>query len=142
MKTNQIFLFLSLFIIVGAIAFYGGMKYQESNQRNNFLNNLKGGGAPGMLGRTTGQNGNRVGFRPVNGEIISTDDKSITVKMPDGSSRIVFINDKTIINNAETASREDLKLGVKVAVFGNMNTDGSMSAQNIQLNPINSRREN
>lgn len=122
-----------LTIIFTGIGFYGGMKYQQ-NQRGNFS------GQPGNGQRIIGNNKsggtNRGGFRPVAGEIISTDDKSITVKLQDNSSKIVLINTKTVINKAQTVDKSELKVGEKVSVFGSENTDGSVTAQNIQLNPV------
>lgn len=133
MKNKNIFLVFGLLILVGAGAFYGGMKYQEGQGGNNFVNGVRGG----MMGRNgVGQNGARGGFRPVSGEIISADEKTITVKLQDGSSKIVLFSDKTTINKADVATKTDLKAGVKVAVFGTTNTDGSITAQNIQLNPL------
>ncbi len=73
--------------------------------------------------------------RPISGEILSSDDKSITVKLQDGSSKIVLLSDKTQINKATSVTKLDLKSGEKVAVFGSENSDGSVTAQNIQLNP-------
>jgi len=130
MKNKNIFLVLGLLILVSASAFYGGMKYQES-QPSTFSRQ----GGVGGAGMRQGQ-GNRTGFRPVNGEIISADEKTITVKLQDGSSKIVLFSDKTTINKAEVAVKTDLKSGVKVAVFGLTNNDGSVTAQNIQLNPL------
>jgi len=129
---NSIIIAILVAIVVGGGAFFGGMKYQQSKQ----LSFMKQGGT-GMQGIRTGAN-NRMGtgFRPVNGEILSTDDKSITVKLQDGSSKIVLFSDKTEINKAAEATKEDLKTGEKVAVFGQENSDGSVTAQNIQLNPI------
>jgi hypothetical protein len=69
------------------------------------------------------------------GEIISSDDKSITVKLQDDSSKIILINAKTFINKAQTVDKTELKVGEKVSVFGAENTDGSVTAQNVQLNP-------
>jgi len=77
-----------------------------------------------------------MGFQPVNGEIISSDDKSITVKLTDGGSKIVILSDNTEINQAANATKDDLKAGEKVAVFGQENSDGSVTAQSIQLNPV------
>lgn len=85
--------------------------------------------------RDTGSPVGRQGFRPVNGEIISADDKSITVKLPDNSSKIVLLTDTTIINKSAEGAKEDLKTGEKVALFGTENSDGTVTAQNIQLNP-------
>ena len=118
-----------LVVLVGAGAFFGGMKYQQSKQPA-FLRQMGG-----VQGQRTGTGGNRMGFRPVNGEIISSDEKTITVKLQDGSSKIVLLSDKTQINKAAEATKEDLKTGEKVAVFGTENSDGTVTAQNIQLNP-------
>jgi hypothetical protein len=126
-------------IIVGTGAFFGGIKYQQTKAGslpNNFSNRQFG--QMGQNGFRQDANGtNRQGFQPVSGEILSNDGKTITVKMTDGSSKIVLFNDKTTINKAESATTADLKAGEKVAVFGQTNSDGSVSAQNIQLNPVN-----
>jgi len=129
-------------VVVGALAFYGGMQYQKS-QRVNFRgadgpgNFMMGGGQRGGNGGFGGQSGQRMmgqGFRPVIGEIISADDKSITVKMDDGSSKIVLISDTTSINKTDPGSKTDLTVGTKVGVFGADN-NGTVTAQNIQINP-------
>jgi len=73
----------------------------------------------------------------INGEVVSIDDKSITIKMADGSSKIILLTDKTIVNKAEITNIADLTLGEKVMIFGTDNSDGSISATNIQLNPQN-----
>ena len=135
MKNNYLITIILVLIFSGA-AFYSGMKYQESKLRN-FAGQF--GASRGVM--RNGQTGitdinNRGGFRPVTGEIISADDKSITVKLQDDSSKIVLIIDKTVINKAQTVNKSELKVGEKVSVFGSENTDGSVTAQNVQLNPI------
>jgi hypothetical protein len=117
-------------VLVGGGGFFVGMKYQQS--KTPVFNRQFAGQANGRQG--TGAS--RLGFRPVNGEIISADEKSITVKLQDGSSKIVIVSETTQINKADQAAKEDLKVGEKVAVFGQENSDGSVTAQNIQLNPI------
>lgn len=121
-------------VLVGSGGFFAGMKYQQS---------IRGGGTRqfGNTGRFTaglngGPGGNANRFRPVGGDIIASDANSITVKLPDGSSKIVLVSDKTTINKAGTATRDELKIGEKVAVYGTDNSDGSVTAQNVQLNPI------
>jgi hypothetical protein len=127
-----------LIVIVGGASFFGGMKYQQSKTPQ-FQGQFPGGQFPGGGAmRGTGQNGQRTGgqgFRPVTGEIIEKDSSSITVKLTDGSSKIVLISDKTAINKAAEVSKDELKTGEKVGVFGTENPDGSVTAQNIQLNP-------
>ncbi len=137
MKNNYL-LTIVIALIVGGIGFYGGMKYQQS-QRGNFSGQF-GSGQSGNGQFVRNGQGTRVnnsgGFRPVNGDIISADDKSITVKLQDGSSKIVILSDKTQINKAETVNKSELKTGVKVAVFGTENPDGTVTAQNVQVNPV------
>jgi hypothetical protein len=136
MKNNNLIITILVAILVAGGAFFGGMKYQQSKQAT-FTRQF--GGAQGMNrnGQVQGQaQVNRQGFRPLAGEIISSDDKSITVKLPDGSSKIVLLSDSTTINKADTATKDDLKTGTKVAIFGQTNSDGSVAAQNIQLNPV------
>ncbi len=112
-------------LVVGAVAFYGGVKYgQSGNARGELLQ----GGA--FRGGRTGQNG---GF--VSGDIISMDDKSITIKLRDGGSKIVFFASSTSIMKSTEGSSGDLKAGTQVTVMGNTNSDGSITAQSIQIRP-------
>ena len=126
---NNLVITIILVLVVGGGAFYGGMRYQES-RRPAFNRQFNGTGM---------RNGGQAGLqnnRPVNGEIIAADDKSITVKMQDGSSKIVLITTATTINKAAEGTKDDLKTGERVAVFGSTNSDGSVTAQNVQLNPM------
>lgn len=149
MKTNQIIAVLVLLVVFSGASFFAGTKYQQRRVTPGFNNQqlANGTGLGQGLGRglnndnvntntdTTRNRGQTPGFRQTVGEIISLDDKSITVKMADGSSRIVLISDSTSINQSVTASRDDLKVGLQVAVMGNQNTDGSVSCSNIEINP-------
>jgi len=133
---NKQIITIIIAIAVGALSFFGGMKYQESKS----VNNRFGANLQNMRGQQNGQTGQsqtrRGGFRPVMGEIINQDENSITVKLVDGSSKIVLLSEKTIYNKVETATKTDLKKGERVNVFGTENTNGSVTAQNIQLNPL------
>lgn len=124
-------------LVVGVAAFWGGMQYSQSRRSAAFRQFADGQGEPQGFRRGNVAIGNRNGngFRPVNGEIIASDDKSITVKLQDGSSKIIIISDNTQINKAETVSKSDLADGQTVAVFGQENSDGTVTAQSIQLNP-------
>lgn len=122
-----------LIILAAGGSFFAGMKYQESQRMGG---TRQFGGQLGLRGGGQANSLNRAGFRPVGGEIIASDDKSITVKLMDGSSKIVLLSDKTIINKSDTAVKSDLKTGEKVAVLGQENSDGSVTAQSVQLNPV------
>lgn len=131
MKPVTVFLIM---IGVGVVGFFGGMKYQESVSQTTRQMGFGSGGMRTVGTRTSGQQ-NRMGIRPINGEILSTDEDSITVKTLDGGSKIVLYTEKTTINKATVAEKSDVKMGDKVMIIGTENTDGSMTAQSIQLNP-------
>lgn len=130
MKNTALIAIVVAAVIFGAGGFFAGMKYQQSKMPSGWFGNFQGNGS-----RQFQQRGGQ-GFRPVSGEIIGEDDKSITVKLQDGSSKIVLVSEKTSINKASEGTKEDLKEGEKVMVLGQENSDGSVTAQNIQLNPI------
>ncbi len=137
-KTHLAITALILVVVAGAGGFFGGMKFQQS--RRNTLFTQTGNGNGGMMRGTTGtRNGPASprlgGFRPVAGEIIKSDDTSITVKLADGSSKIVLITEKTDIRKTNQGAKNDLTTGTQVAVFGSDNPDGSVTAQNVQINP-------
>lgn len=129
MKSANI-LAIALLVVGLGIGFLAGMQYQKSQLP-------KAGQISGQTGQGrrfgNGQNGAN---RPIAGDIISADDKSITVKLSDGSSKIILFSGQTQINKAAIATVSDLKVGERVSVFGSANFDGSVTAQNIQLNPL------
>ena len=147
MKKNHYIAVLAIVIVVGGGAFYGGMQYGASKTkatqvaaRGNF-----GGGAGANGGQRSSQGGQNGGQRMagganvsggfVNGSIISKDDKSITVKSQDGSSKIIFFSDSTTIGKATSGSVSDLATGQQVMVNGKANSDGTIAAQSIQIRP-------
>ncbi len=127
---KQYLVAIILVIVVGAGGFFAGMMYQQSQSPAG-----RGGNFQGARNGNFGQRGTGQAFRPVNGDIISMDDKSITVKLQDGSSKIVLLSNTTVFSKSSVGSKSDLKTGEKVAVFGTENTDGSVTARNVQLNP-------
>ncbi|KKU99923.1 MAG: hypothetical protein UY33_C0019G0009 [Candidatus Amesbacteria bacterium GW2011_GWA1_48_9] len=120
-------------IMAGGGGFWAGVKYQQKKQTaftGQFRNRQGiGTGLPGGAG-------NRTALRPVNGEIIAVDDKGLTVKLADGSSKIIILSDTTSFVKSGEGAKTDLEVGGKVAIFGTENPDGSVTAQNVQLNPI------
>lgn len=130
-------------IVAGGAGFFGGMKYQQGKipargnsalgqnlqnltpeQRQQLRQNNPGGA------RLSGNNSSG-GF--VAGEIIGKDEKSITVKLRDGGSKIVFLSNATVIGKQATGTPEDLLTGKQVQVVGTNNQDGTVTAQNINL---------
>ena len=141
MKNNTLAIVL---LVVGLAAGFGGgyyfKGYQQTQSRAAFAggaNGLPGGYqrfAGGAGGRGTGAGGARGGA--VSGTILSMDSSSITVKLTDGSSKIVLLSGSTTYSNTSSATQSDLKTGANVAVFGTPNSDGSVTATNVQMNPM------
>jgi len=142
-------------LVVGVGGFYGGMKYTESKspqigfaradlqnlspeERQQKMQELGGAGALGeRAGDFRGQVG-AVGGRSLSGEIISQSEDSLTLKLADGSTKIVFISESTQITKSVEGSLTDLGEGEQIFVGGTENSDGSYTAKTIQLRPLGS----
>lgn len=114
-------------LVVLAGTFWGGMLYGQSKNK---------------FGQFPGQNqgvsirANRQGGAGFNsGEILSKDDKSITIKLPTGGSKIILFSSATEIGKFTTGILDDLQVGKNVMVQGQTNQDGSITAQSIQIRP-------
>lgn len=122
-------------------AFFGGVKYAESKK----LPAIQGAGARGTFNAsgTAGfggaggvRRGGAAGFGgAVTGDIISRDESSITIKMRDGGSKIVFFSSSTPVIKTTRGTADELVVGEPVMVTGGANQDGSVNAQSIQLRP-------
>jgi hypothetical protein len=69
------------------------------------------------------------------GQITAQDSTSITLKMRDGSTKIVFFSPSTSVGKSVSGAASDLAVGQNVMVNGTNNSDGSIAAQNIQIRP-------
>ncbi|HCH00176.1 MAG TPA: hypothetical protein DE036_10560 [Actinobacteria bacterium] len=125
-------------LVFGGGGFYGGMTYQKS-QTPAFAQNggqFGAGRGPGQGVPGAGMRGAVGGdgqSRPVAGEIIEQDDNSITVKLPDGSSKIVMLSSKTKINKSASGVVSDLKKGEQVMALGTEGSDGTLVAETVSL---------
>lgn len=115
-------------VVAGAGSFYGGMKYAGTKQSKTGQQRFQQMGGGHGLNRQTGG-----GF--INGEIASKDDKSITVKLREGGSKIIFFSGTTEIGKSVTGAATDLEVGKTVMIGGQTNSDGSLTAQTIQIRP-------
>lgn len=126
-------IFIIVLIVIGGGAFYGGMKYaigKNSGRQTQKFQAMSAGG--GFKNNKAGGIGK--GDFPI-GEIIAKDDKSVTIKIGDGGSKIIFYSDSTKIEKNVSGITADLEIGKTIIVNGKTNTDGSISAQSIQIRP-------
>ena len=132
---KKIILIIIALAVIGGGAFYGGMKYGQSKnprlsseQRQQFLQ----GSIEGNLPRGTGRG---IGANFLTGEVIAKDEQSLTLKMQDGSSKIVFFSDSTEISKTAEGEINDIEVGKQIMISGDQNSDGSYTAKTIQLSP-------
>lgn len=136
--TKNVFVVIVV-VAVCAGAFYAGMQYggRGGSGANGQRNNMAGARGQQFGGPQGGQRGAvRANGGFVNGEIIAKDDKSITIKMQDGGSKIVFLSTTAQISKTTEGSANDLVVGKQVSVIGSVNSDGSVSAQSVQIRPL------
>jgi hypothetical protein len=125
---------IATLLIAGGGGFFAGIKYEQTKVPS-FARRFTTNGQSGGQNAQFFQRGdvNRNGINVVRGEISSNDNGTLTVKLPDNSSKIIILSDSTQINKAETGSKDDLTQGTQVVVTGQTNSDGSVTAQNIQV---------
>jgi len=113
-------------ILVGAGSFYGGMIYAKSQSAKGFNPQSF------RAGQIGDRNGNSTsGF--VTGDIIAKDNNSITVKSGNSGSKIILYSDTTKIDKYNSGAISDLQVGKSISVQGATNSDGSITAQSIQI---------
>lgn len=119
-------------VIIAGGAFYAGTVYSKSGTP------ARGQFAAGTFNGQTrgGAGGVRTGGGLTAGEIISKDSSGVTVKMQDGSTKIVILAASTAITKSVTGSADDLAVGTTVAITGTTNGDGSVTAQMVQIRPL------
>ncbi len=139
---KNILITIVLLIIFSGASFGAGFKYAQSRRSaragfNNFLN--PNSGAEGLsdvslrAGGFRRQGNGQTGVNFIEGEIITKDETSFTLKLPNGGSKIIFFSTSTPILKSTASSAAELQSGSKLMVNGVANEDGSLSAQSIQI---------
>ena len=138
MKNKKIVIGVLVCLVVAGLSFWGGMKYGQSKNNNFALNSRQGGFNQNLV---AGQNSGRMGMRGstgggfVTGEILSKDEKSMTIKIRDGGSKIVFFSPTTKVEKTVDGTIVDASVGKQVTIVGTTNSDGSVVATSIQMRP-------
>ena len=116
-------------IVVAAVSFWAGTKFAASTpaQGAGFARGQGVGGQPGT--QRFGGGG------AVSGTVTAKDAQSITIQMRQGGSRIVFFGAKTEVGKMIAGTPGDVSVGANVTAVGTQNSDGSVSANSIQIRP-------
>jgi len=128
---NQYIKIIVVAVIVAAIAYGLGVKHGQSSSLAN--QNRGAQFANFAAGRTIGARGANGGITA--GEVISKDSSSITLKLRSGGSINVFYATSTQVQKTASGLVSDIDVGTQVTVSGSSNSDGSITAQNIQIRP-------
>lgn len=125
-------------IVIISVSFFAGTKFNQKTTATvgDFTRGQNLGMPPGNF--QTGTRANRTGMLTggfSSGEVISKDDKSITIKLQSGGSKIIFLSSKTSVTKSVSGTQNDLAIGNQVMVTGTGNPDGSITGETIQIRP-------
>lgn len=90
------------------------------------------GGQRGGFARG-GPNGNMI-----NGDVVSLSSNILTVKGRDGGSRVILLTGSTKVSKSVAGDKADVKEGTSVLILGTQNSDGSVTADTVQIRPAGS----
>ncbi len=130
-KNTMIIVAVVLIIVAAAGGFFGGMMYQK-NQTPSIGGTAGRGSYAGRFGGQAGQNSS---FRSARGQVLDMNNDSMTIKLSNGSTEIVVLSASTAFMQSTKAALSDVKTGDTINVVGTANSDGSVTAQQVQINP-------
>lgn len=122
-----------IWLVIALIALGGGYYWGKASavaSRGTFA----GAGAYGSSTRRFAGAG-AAGGGLVIGQITAIDSSSITLQLANGNSQVVFYSTSTPVTEPTTVSPSTLSVGTNVMVGGTSNSDGSLTAQTIQVRP-------
>ena len=107
---------------------FSGSKKSSFPSNGNFQQMRNGGS--GQFGGAR-----QSGLSIVSGEVMKLDANSMTVKTEDGSSKVVYFSESTVVSQMATSSVESLQSGKQVIVSGKENSNGFLTVSSIQIRP-------
>jgi len=135
MTSKQWVTLIVVAVVFAGGGFFGGIKYQQS--KTPAVATRTGGPAgAGFAGRRAGAGGANMGF--ANGQVLSVDQNSITIKLQNGGSQNVILAPSTTYHKAVDGTSSDVLAGTQVTVTGTTNSDGSLTAQSVQIRTASS----
>lgn len=92
-----------------------------------------GAGAPGAGGAQGGYRSGPDGTGMVAGKVISKEKGSITVSLPQGGSKTVYLSGSTRYETITRGSAADVSVGETVTAFGTAGSDGGVTARSVTV---------
>ena len=133
MNTKQWVVLVIVAAVFAGGGFFGGMKYQAS--KTPVVAARPGaGGAAGFAGRRGGAGGGSF----INGTVLSVSGGTITVKNMAGGSQVAVLAPSTQYRKAVDGASSDVAVGSQVTITGSANSDGSITAQSVQIRAASS----
>lgn len=147
---------LLITVVIAGAAFFGGMLFQKSRDSLKGLSGTeltskmqslgisqnRGFGVPTDSNMTPPDgnfiSGNRPGFtggNMVSGTLVSISAESMTIREQDGSTKTVYYSSSTTVSKTTEGTVAELAAGDTVSANGTSNSDGSITATTIRLNP-------
>lgn len=119
-------------VVVGILLFYAGTQYAKNQPAAASVGTSAYAGRTGAArtGAATGAFGGGT-----SGTVVSVDPESITIGLKAGGSMIVFYGTSTPITLTTSGTVSDITTGSNITVTGTANSDGSLSAQSIRIEP-------
>ncbi len=137
MNTKTIGVIVAL-ILVGGGAFYAGTVYQQGQTASTASTRGQYGNGQGAAGGARG--GMRAGSGFSSGTVVTLDANDMSIKLPSGSTQIILLSTSTQVMKSAAGTLADLSQGAMVTVTGASNSDGSITAQSVQIRPAGAAR--
>jgi hypothetical protein len=132
MTQKQISVILVGAAVLASVAFYTGTKYATASPNPS----LASGGMNRFGSSASGARRGMMGGGILVGDILNLDQQTLTLKLRDGGSRIVFLSNSTPVLKTASGTVADLQIGQPVSITGRTNSDGSVNADLIQVRTL------
>lgn len=67
------------------------------------------------------------------GTVVSDSNNTVTIKLNNGSTEIVYLNSNTSYSKITPASSSNITTGTKITALGTKNTNGSLNAKTVHI---------
>lgn len=120
-----------VWLVVAIVALAGGFFWGKASGAAS-----RAAGFAGAYSSSTRRTfGGATGGGLVTGQISTIDSSSITLQLANGNSEVVFYSTSTPVSEPTMVPANTLRVGSTIMVTGTSNSDGSLTAESIQVRP-------